>query len=57
VHDSDGEPLGCEGWVEGDLVASFLNLHLGQDPSIADRLVGRMRETGRLRRAGGVVPA
>ncbi|HEV7464974.1 MAG TPA: cobyrinate a,c-diamide synthase [Candidatus Dormibacteraeota bacterium] len=57
VHDSDGEPLGCEGWVEGDLVASFLNLHLGQDPSIADRLVGRMRETSRIRRAGGMVPA
>jgi cobyrinic acid a,c-diamide synthase len=57
VHDSDGEPLGCEGWVEGDLVASFLHLHFGQDPSIADRLVGRIRETSRLRRAGGVVPA
>jgi cobyrinic acid a,c-diamide synthase len=57
VHDSDGEPLGCEGWVEGDLVASFLHLHFGQDPVIADRLVGRMRETRRARRGEGMVPA
>jgi cobyrinic acid a,c-diamide synthase len=54
MHDADGEPLGCEGWVDGDLVASFLQLHLLQDPSIADRLVGRMRETRRARRAGAV---
>jgi len=57
VHDSDGEPLGCEGWVERDLVASFLNLHFGQDPSLAERLVCRMRETRRARRGEGMVPA
>jgi cobyrinic acid a,c-diamide synthase len=57
VHDADGEPLGCEGWVEGDLVASFLHLHFGQDPSIADRLVGRMRETRRARRVEGMLTA
>jgi cobyrinic acid a,c-diamide synthase len=51
MHDADGEPLGCEGWVEGDLLASFLQLHLLQDPAIADRLVARMRETRRIRRA------
>jgi cobyrinic acid a,c-diamide synthase len=54
MHDADGEPLGCEGWVEGDLLASFLQLHLLQDPAIADRLVARMRETRRARRAGAV---
>jgi hypothetical protein len=40
--------------VEGDLLASFLQLHLLQDPAIADRLVARMRETRRARRAGAV---
>jgi cobyrinic acid a,c-diamide synthase len=54
MHDADGEPLGCEGWVEGDLVASFLHLHFLQDPSIADRLVGRMRDRRRARRAAAV---
>jgi cobyrinic acid a,c-diamide synthase len=57
MHDSDGEPLGCEGWVEGDLVASFLNLHFGQDPALAPRLVGRMRDTRRARRAAIAVSA
>ena len=39
MHDSDGEPLGCEGWTEGPLVASFIHLHFGQDPSLARRFV------------------
>jgi len=57
MHDSDGEPLGCEGWIEGDLVASFLHLHFGQDPTLASRLLGRMRDTRRARRAAIAVTA
>jgi len=51
VHDCDGEPLGCEGWTSSTLVASFVQLHFGQDPEIASRLVERMRVAKRLRRA------
>jgi cobyrinic acid a,c-diamide synthase len=50
VHDCDGEPLGCEGWTDASLVASFVQLHFGQDPEIASRLVDRMRAAHRLRR-------
>jgi len=50
MHDCDGEPLGCEGWADTGLVASFVQLHFGQDPEIASRLVERMRAARRLRR-------
>ncbi|HZS15162.1 MAG TPA: cobyrinate a,c-diamide synthase [Candidatus Dormibacteraeota bacterium] len=50
MHDCDGEPLGCEGWTDPGLVASFVQLHFGQDPEIAARLVDRMRAARRLRR-------
>ncbi len=43
MHDSEGEPLGCEGWTEGPLVASFIHLHFGQDPSLARRFVDAAR--------------
>lgn len=39
MHDSDGEPLGCEGWTERNLLASFVNLHFGQEPMLARRFV------------------
>ena len=51
MHDCDGEPLGCEGWASPTLVASLVQLHFGQDPEIASRLVDRMRAARRLRRA------
>jgi cobyrinic acid a,c-diamide synthase len=51
MHDCDGEPLGCEGWTSPTLVASLVQLHFGQDPDIAARLVDRMRGARRLRRA------
>jgi cobyrinic acid a,c-diamide synthase len=51
VHDCDGEPLGCEGWTSPSLVASFVQLHFGQDPEIVTRLVDRMQAARRLRRA------
>jgi cobyrinic acid a,c-diamide synthase len=50
MHDCDGEPLGCEGWSDPRLLASFVQLHFGQDPEIASRLVDRMRAARRLRR-------
>jgi cobyrinic acid a,c-diamide synthase len=50
MHDSDGEPLGCEGWTEGGLVASFIHLHFGQDPSLARRFVEAARARTRARR-------
>jgi len=50
IHDSDGEPLGCEGWTDGDLVVSFVHLHFGQDPGIAERFVSRMLTVRRSRR-------
>jgi cobyrinic acid a,c-diamide synthase len=43
MHDSDGEPLGCEGWTTGNIVASFIHLHFGQDPDLARRLVDTAR--------------
>ncbi len=51
MHDCDGEPLGCEGWTSPTLVASLVQLHFGQDPDIATRLVERMHAARRLRRA------
>jgi cobyrinic acid a,c-diamide synthase len=43
MHDSDGEPLGCEGWAGRHLLASFIHLHFGQDPALARRLVDTAR--------------
>lgn len=50
MHDCDGEPLGCEGWSSPTMVASLVQLHFGQDPEIAVRLVERLRSVRRLRR-------
>ncbi|HEV7677000.1 MAG TPA: cobyrinate a,c-diamide synthase [Candidatus Dormibacteraeota bacterium] len=50
MHDCDGEPLGCEGWTSPTLVASLVQLHFGQDPEIASRLVERLRAARRVRR-------
>ena len=50
MHDSDGEPLGSEGWTEGGLVASFVNLHFGQDPALARRFVEAARTRAAERR-------
>ena len=49
MHDADGEPLGCEGWSTGNLVASFVHLHFGQEPGLAEHLVAAAR-TGSRRR-------
>jgi cobyrinic acid a,c-diamide synthase len=43
MHDCDGEPLGFEGWTRGNFAASFVNLHFGQDPRIAARVVAAAR--------------
>jgi cobyrinic acid a,c-diamide synthase len=48
MHDSDGEPLGFEGWTAGNIVASFVHLHFGQDGALAQKLV----ETARSYAAG-----
>jgi cobyrinic acid a,c-diamide synthase len=47
MHDSDGHPLGCEGWAGPGIVASLVQLHFGQDPAIASRLVDGMRAVRR----------
>lgn len=47
MHDADGSPLGCEGWATPGLVASLVQLHFGQDPAIARRIVDRMRAARR----------
>ena len=51
MHDSDGEPLGCEGWTAANIVASFLHLHFGQDERIAPRLVEAARAASAQRRS------
>jgi cobyrinic acid a,c-diamide synthase len=51
MHHSDGEPLGCEGWASGSMVASFVHLHFGHDPGIAERFTTRMFDA-RLARQG-----
>src|SRR5207253_4382638 len=50
MHDSDGEPLGCEGWASRNLVASFIHLHFGQDPGLARRIVDAARTASAARR-------
>ncbi|HVC42873.1 MAG TPA: cobyrinate a,c-diamide synthase [Candidatus Saccharimonadales bacterium] len=44
MHDCDGEPLGCEGWTDPLILASFIHLHFGQDQQLASRLVESARE-------------
>jgi cobyrinic acid a,c-diamide synthase len=51
MHDSDGEPLGCEGWTSGNIVASFIHLHFGQDERLAPRLVEAARSASAQRRS------
>ncbi len=52
MHDSDGEPLGCEGWTSDGLVASLVQLHFGQDAALPGRIVEAAR-VARTRRQGG----
>ncbi|HKR99199.1 MAG TPA: cobyrinate a,c-diamide synthase [Candidatus Dormibacteraeota bacterium] len=52
MHDCDGEPLGCEGWVGDNLAASFINLHFGQHQSIPARLVSAAGAYAGSRRPG-----
>jgi cobyrinic acid a,c-diamide synthase len=52
MHHSDGEPLGCEGWTSGSTVVSFVHLHFGQEPGIAERFTSRMFEARRTRQSG-----
>lgn len=49
MHDTDGEPLGCEGWTAGSLLVSFVHVHFGQDPAIAQRFVGRLGQARKTR--------
>jgi cobyrinic acid a,c-diamide synthase len=49
VHDVEGEPLGCEGWSTPTMLASFVHLHFGQDPGLAERLVAAARVGARRR--------
>jgi cobyrinic acid a,c-diamide synthase len=49
MHDAEGEPLGCEGWSTNNLLASFIHLHFGQDPGLADHLVEAARAGARRR--------
>ncbi len=44
MHDCDGEPLGCEGWTDPLVLASFIHLHFGQEQELAGRLVAAARE-------------
>ena len=44
MHDCDGEPLGCEGWTDPLMLASFIHLHFGQEQELAGRLVAAARE-------------
>jgi cobyrinic acid a,c-diamide synthase len=45
MHDCDGEPLGCEGWTDPLMLASFIHLHFGQEQELASRLVATARES------------
>lgn len=45
MHDCDGEPLGCEGWTDPLMLASFIHLHFGQEEELAGRLVATARES------------
>jgi cobyrinic acid a,c-diamide synthase len=45
MHDCDGEPLGCEGWTDSLMLASFIHLHFGQEQELAGRLVAAARES------------
>jgi cobyrinic acid a,c-diamide synthase len=45
MHDCDGEPLGCEGWTDPLVLASFIHLHFGQEQELAGRLVAAARES------------
>jgi cobyrinic acid a,c-diamide synthase len=47
MRDADGHPLGCEGWARPGIVASLVQLHFGQDPAIAGRIVDGMRAVRR----------
>ena len=54
MHDAGGEPLGCEGWASGNLLASFVHVHFGQNPAIVASLLDRAaqhREERRLQLA------
>jgi len=58
MHDCDGEPLGSEGWTRDGFAASFVNLHFGQDPRIAARIVAAARAlAGRRHLVGGAAGA
>lgn len=50
MHDCDGEPLGCEGWSDPLLLASFIHLHFGQEQELAGRLVAAARASIEARR-------
>jgi cobyrinic acid a,c-diamide synthase len=45
MHDCDGEPLGCEGWTDPLMLASFIHLHFGREQELAGRLVATARES------------
>jgi cobyrinic acid a,c-diamide synthase len=45
MHDCDGEPLGCEGWTDPLLLASFIHLHFGHQQELAGRLVAAARDS------------
>jgi cobyrinic acid a,c-diamide synthase len=45
MHDCDGEPLGCEGWTDPLMLASFIHLHFGQEQELAGRLVAAARQS------------
>jgi cobyrinic acid a,c-diamide synthase len=51
MHDCDGEPLGCEGWSDPLLLASFIHLHFGQEEGLAGRMVAAARASIEARRA------
>jgi cobyrinic acid a,c-diamide synthase len=45
MHDCDGEPLGCEGWTDPLMLASFIHLHFGQEQELAGCLVAAARQS------------